>query len=189
MSSVLGRGKSQKGSCWGIITVLFSAKNSRTSIDVWAVAKSWCKFHDWVLQNSKSMIGFCTIACVANELLRQSVHNFKVIFLNERTTLWQEFHCNRRKQWVKPSHYTELEVPFSILALLDAFIGMIRLWLQCHSHTLMIPHQLWLFWTNFDCCWMSSTSSERCVRDVVFVQNVAILERLTLPQVSCLKHD
>ena len=34
----------------------------------------------------------------------QSAHNFKVVYLINRTTLWQEFmihhcHCNRRKQW------------------------------------------------------------------------------------------
>ena len=31
---------------WGMITVLFLAENSRTSIDVWAGALSWCKIHD-----------------------------------------------------------------------------------------------------------------------------------------------
>ena len=43
-------------------------------------------------------------------------------------------HCNRRKQWAKPSYLTELDVFFSILAHLDASIGMIGLWFQCHSN-------------------------------------------------------
>ena len=49
---------------------------------------------------------------------------------------------------------------FSVLALLHASIGMIGLWFQCHSHILMIPHQLWPFWANLDRCWTSSTSIE-----------------------------
>ena len=31
---------------WGIVTVLFLAKNSRTSNEVWAGALSWCKSHE-----------------------------------------------------------------------------------------------------------------------------------------------
>ena len=55
-------------------------------------------------------------------------------------------HCNRRKQWANPSHFTELEqVLFSVLALLDASIGLIGLWFQCHCHIPMIRHQLWPF--------------------------------------------
>ena len=37
---------------WGIISVLLVAKDSRTSIDVWAGALSWCKIHDWFFHNS-----------------------------------------------------------------------------------------------------------------------------------------
>ena len=44
------------------------------------------RYHD-----AKSMIGFSTILCVRDELLAQSAHNFKVVFLINRTTLWQEF--------------------------------------------------------------------------------------------------
>ena len=33
----------------------------------------------------------------------------------------------------KPSHLTELYLLFSVLALLDASIGMIGLWFQCHD--------------------------------------------------------
>ena len=37
---------------WGMITVLFLAKNSRTSNNMGAGALSWCKIHDWFYQNS-----------------------------------------------------------------------------------------------------------------------------------------
>ena len=80
------------------------------------------------------MIAFSTILCVSDA---QSAHNFKVVFLIHRTTLWQEFMMS-----AKPSHLTELKVILSVLAFLKAFIGIIGLWFQCHTHTLMIRHQL-----------------------------------------------
>ena len=57
-------------------------------------------------------------------------------------------HCNRRKQWA--SRLTELDVLFSVLALLDVSIGVIGLWLQCHSHAPMIRHHLWPLGANLD---------------------------------------
>ena len=39
----------------------------------------------------KSMIGFSTILRISDELLAQSMHNFKVVFLVDLTTLCQEF--------------------------------------------------------------------------------------------------
>ena len=60
----------------GMITGLFLAKHSRTIIDLWA--------------GPKSIIGFSTILCVSDEMRLQSAHNFKVVFLIDRTTLWQE---------------------------------------------------------------------------------------------------
>ena len=54
----LGKRKKSAGSKfdehggWGIITVLFLAKNSRTSINVWAGALSCCKIQDWFFHNS-----------------------------------------------------------------------------------------------------------------------------------------
>ena len=37
---------------WGMIMVLFLAKNSRTSIDVWAGALTYRKIYDWFFHNS-----------------------------------------------------------------------------------------------------------------------------------------
>ena len=81
-------------------------------------------------------------------------------------------HCNRKKPR-KPSNLTQLDVLFSVLALLDTSIGMILLWFQYHIP--MIRHLLWPFWANLDRRWTSSTSPERCPCDVVFAQNLAIL--------------
>ena len=103
----------------------------------------------------KSMIGFSTTLCVSDELLQ----DFGAL-LQGGTTYWPydlvarihdaPRHCNWRKQWVQPLHLAELDVLFLVLALLDASIGMIGLWLQCHSHTPMIRHQLWDFWANLN---------------------------------------
>ena len=43
-----------------MIALFFLAKNSRTNIDLWAGALSWCEIHDW----------FFTILCVTVKLLR-----------------------------------------------------------------------------------------------------------------------
>ena len=83
-------------------------------------------------------------------------------------------HCNWRKQWVKPSHLTELDVLSSVLALLNAFIGMFGLWFQCYGHLPMIRHQLKPFWANLDSHWTSSLYPERCPCNVVFAQSLAI---------------
>ena len=85
----------------------------------------------------------------------QSAHNFLI----DRTTLWQEFMMH---------HGIAIEENLHIwpnLALLDAFIRMIGLWFQCHSHTPMSRYQLWLFSTNLYRHWTSSTSPERCQCD------------------------
>ena len=42
----LAGAKSGENGGWDLITVLFLPKNSRTSIEVWAGALSWCKIHD-----------------------------------------------------------------------------------------------------------------------------------------------
>ena len=44
--------KSNEYGGWGMITVLFLAKNSRTSINVWADALSWSTIHNWFFHNS-----------------------------------------------------------------------------------------------------------------------------------------
>ena len=82
----------------------------------------------------------------------QSPHNFKAVFLIDRTTLWQELFMH---------HAIAIKETRS-LGFLDAFIGMIGLWIQCHSHTPIIRHQLWSFWANLVRRWTSSTSPKRC---------------------------
>ena len=70
-------------------------------------------------------------------------------------------HCYRRKQWVKPSHLTELNMLFSVLALLDASVGMIELWFQYHD----IFEQIRIIVASWD---------------IVFAQNLAILEQFSV---------
>ena len=55
-------------------------------------------------------------------------------------------HCYRRKQWAKPSHLTDLEVFYSVLALLGACIWKIGLWFQCYEHLPMLRHLFEHIW-------------------------------------------
>ena len=50
-----------------------------------------------------------------------------------------------KKTVSKTFTFDRIDVLFSVLALLDASIGMIRIWFHCHNHTCMISHQLWAF--------------------------------------------
>ena len=142
---------------------------------------TWC-----VIMVQNPWLDFPQFCVFLTNCFMQSAYNFKVVFLIERTTLWQEFMmyyaiCNRGKQWTKPSHLTELGLLFSVLAFLDASIGMFGLWFQCHSYAPMIRHQLWPFWANLDHRWRSSTPLERCP-----CNNLAVLEQSSLSHVSCL---
>ena len=56
----------------------------------------------------------------------------------------------RSKKIVSKNFTFELNLPFSVLALRNASIGIIGLWFQCLSRTLMIRHHLWPFWVNLD---------------------------------------
>ena len=107
-----------------------------------------------------------------------STHNFNVVFLIDRTTLWQEFICTTQLQLKKTVNKTFIfdrsYVLFAVLALLDNFIGIIR----CHSHTPMIRHQLWFLsksesslnivvnisWTlSMQCCFRLKLSNFRTI--------------------------
>ena len=68
-------------------------------------------------------------------------------------------------------------------------IGMIRPWFQCQRRTPMFRHQLWYFWANMDLRWPKSISPKRCLCDIVFAQNLSILEETMLLHLSCLKHS
>ena len=81
---------------WGMITVLFLTKNSRTSIDVWADALSWCKIHDWFFHNSVR----------SNELLRSIGAQLQGSIPYWPYELVAKIHdvprhSNRRKRWAK----------------------------------------------------------------------------------------
>ena len=74
--------KSGGYSSWSMITVLFLVQNLSKSIDIWAGALSWCIIHDWFFHNSRQFLTDC---------FAQSAHNFIVVVLINRTTLWHEF--------------------------------------------------------------------------------------------------
>ena len=88
---------------WGMITILFLAKNSSTSINVCELVR----YH-----SAKSMIDFSTILSVSDELLWAIGSS-----LQGSIPYWpydlvarihdSSHHYNRRKQWVKLSHLIE----------------------------------------------------------------------------------
>ena len=130
MSSVLGRGKSQREPS---PVNMFRLRHDYGFVFGQKLTHKLVRYHD-----IKYMIGF-----------------WRIIYRNRRITdlrwpydlvariHYTPRHCNRRKQWAKPSHLTKLDVPFSVLALRDASIGMIGLWFQYHSHSPMI-RQIWI---------------------------------------------
>ena len=62
------------GEYGGMITILFLAKNSPKSIDVWAGALVFPQF--------RALLTNCFV---------QLAHNFMIVFLIDSTTLWKEF--------------------------------------------------------------------------------------------------
>lgn len=107
--------------------------------------------------------------------------SLKVVFLIDRTNL-----KTSRKKLAKPSHLTEHEVLFLMLAVLNVSIGMIELWFLCRSHTSMIRCQLWAFWANLGLS-LAMFNSFWGPCDVVFAQNSTILEQSLLLYASSVK--
>ena len=95
----------------------------------------------------------------------QSAHNFKVVFLIDRITLWQEFILH-----LVIAVEETVSKPFTFDRNSRAFFGIDfpgRFhWVDCflvsmsHSHTPMVRHQLWLFWAYLDRRWSPSISPE-----------------------------
>lgn len=68
-----------------IISVLFSSKKLRTSDGVWTGALSWCKKPILVFLQFRANLGDCFV---------QLAHNYQVVILVDRFTLWQELMVN-----------------------------------------------------------------------------------------------
>ena len=113
---------------------------------------SWC-----VIMVQNPWLVFSQFCAFLTNCFAQSTHIFKVVLLINRTTLWQEYTLQSKKTMSKTFAFDELDVLFLVLALLGSSIRVIVLWLQCHSHTPMIRHQLWPFWANLDSHWTSLT--------------------------------
>ena len=113
--------------------------------------------------------------------IKQSAHNFEAVFLIDRTTLWQEI-------LVHHSIEHNLHIWPNLTCYSGGFDWDDWALVPMSGHTPMFRHQLWPFWANLDRRWTSPTSSERCPCDIVFAQNLAILEEPSLPHVSYLKY-
>ena len=141
---------------------------------------------------AKSVIGFSTILYICDELLQAIAHSRLCSLLTVRP-------CGMNSWWTNPIQSHKIvsktftfnriwNVFFSVLALLDAAIGIIGLWFQWHSHTPMIRLQLWPFRSKSESllnvvniCW---TMSMRCCICLKFSNFVAI----NSPQISLMKH-
>ena len=87
---------------------------------------------------TKSMIGFSTILCVSDEL-----HNFKVVFLINRTSLWQEFmmhHAIAIEENSEQNHHILPNLTFFWRPWLFRMLTLGRLGFGLN--TIMIRHQL-----------------------------------------------
>ena len=124
-----------------------------------------------------SIIGFCTILCISYELL-SSIG--LLTLLTKRPCDNNGASIAIEKAWAKPSDMNELDMLFSVLALLDASIGMIFLWWFVTSYDLLLA--------NLDHRLTSSISPKQCPCNVVFAQNLAILEQSSMPHFSYIKH-
>ena len=106
---------SGKYGVWGIIMVL--AKNSHTNRCV-----SWC-----IILVQNLWLVFPQFYALLTICFAQWAHNFKLVFLIDCTTLWQKFMMHQAIAIEENFTFTQLDMHFSVLALLDASIGIIGL--------------------------------------------------------------
>ena len=149
--------------------ILFLAKISRASVDVWASALSLCKIHDCFFHNSVRF----SINCFT-----QSTHNFKVVFLIDRTTLWQEFMMHHAIEIKENSEQNFHIWPNLMCFSRSWFFWTLPLGWLCFDFNVIA------FWANPDRLWTSTTFPELCPCDIVFAQKFSN----SLPHVSCLKY-
>ena len=107
------RDKSGEYGGWGMISFffVFGQKLTFKHRCVWAGSLSWLQ-NPWLVFQQ-----FCPLP---TNCFAESAYNFKVIFLIERRRARihdAPRHWNRRKQWAKPSHLTELVVLFLVCTL------------------------------------------------------------------------
>ena len=128
---------------------------------------SWC-----VIVVQKPWLVFPQIYALLTNCFAQSAHNFKSVFLINRTTLWQAFMMQHAIA-IQENSEQNIQISqnlmcffFLVLALLYTSIAVIGLWFQFFSITHIL--KLWTFWAKLDRHWISSTSQDRCSCDVVF---------------------
>ena len=115
---------------------------------------------------AKSIIEFPQFCGFLTNCLSQSAHNFKIVFLIDRTTYRHEFMMH---------HAIENEENSDQNFHIDVLFGLSSSRrVHWDEDTPMIRHQLWPFWTNLDRRCTSSTSLERCPCNLFFGQNLTI---------------
>ena len=139
-----------------MISVLFLAKNSRTSLDVWAGAFLWCKICDWFFHNS--------------------VRCWRIASKNRRIT-WKQYCLLTVRPFGKNSLcITPLQSKKTVSKTFTfdrtwwAFFDFGRFW-KLPLGWLSFGFNVTSYDPNLDDRWTSSTSPERCPCDVVFAQN------------------
>ena len=130
MSSVLGRGKSKRGS--SLVNSVVEAWLRFCFCPKTHAQASMCELVRY--HGAKSVIIFPQSCAFLTNCFAQLKHNFKVVFLIKRTTLWQDFMIHHS---IAIEENGEQNI-FSILVLLVN-------WAQCQSHTSIIRHHLWPF--------------------------------------------
>ena len=119
----------------------------------------------------------------------QLAHNFKVVFLIDHTTLWQEFMMHHTIA-IEENSEQNLNIWPNLTCILRSrlFWTLPLGWLGFGFNIIAI--HLW-FATSYDVFeqfWIvvehRQQRPDRCPCDVVFAQNFAILEQSSLPQVS-----
>ena len=142
VSSVLGIGKSRR-----------EPNLVNKVVEAWLGCCFWPKNHEQALmcelvhyRDAESMIFFPQFRSFEPYCFTQTLHNFLVVFLINRTTCWQELMMHHaiviEENSDKPSYLIELGVLFSVLAHLAASIGMIGPWFRRHNHIPTFRHQL-----------------------------------------------
>ena len=135
--------KCDEYSGWDMITVLFLAKNWFTSIDMW---------------------GFPQLCAFLTNCFAQSAHNFKVVFRNDRTTLWQEFmmhHAIAIEEnrswlfWTLPLGW--LGFGFNVIAIHSWFVTSCDLFEQICIVVERLQHTAWTM--SMRCCFCSKFSN------------------------------
>ena len=135
----------------------------------------WCAI---MVQNP--WLAFSTILKVSDEMFAQLLQAFTATF---HMTLWEEFVMCQAITFEKSSKQN-LRIWSNLICFYRSWLLWTLPLILLNDLVAMIRRQLWSFWANLDCRW----ARQHVLSDVVFIQNLAILQQFSLPHFSCLKH-